>query len=108
MNLGNTYVRTISDEEARNGYFMVVKDRLSFFPLPGTPFELCYGSTVQQAKVESHRCECRGHEKPHEHYFVRFHGLKPGDRIIVRRDPRQPNRYCVSVNSAIAQEAFCG
>jgi hypothetical protein len=108
MQLGNSYVRTISDEEARRGYFIVVKDRLSFFPVAGMPFELYHGSTVRQAKVESYHCECRGHEKPHDHYFVRFNGLRSGDRIVVRRDPRYPTRYWITVNSAVAQETLCG
>ncbi len=108
MQLGNLYARMISEEESRNGYFMVVKDRLSFFPVPGTCFDLCHGSSLRQAKVESYRCECRGHEKPHEHYFIRYRGLKAGDRIIVQRDQRQPSHYVVTVQSAVAQEAFCG
>jgi hypothetical protein len=102
------YARTISEEEAKEGYFIVVKDMLAFFPIPGTEFELEHGASWRTAKVESHLCECRGPEKPHEHYFVRWNGLHCGDRLILRKHSDKPNRYIVSIRSVIAQEAFCG
>ena len=103
-----SYDRTISAEEAKEGYVMILKDCLSFFPLAGRPFEVSSGSTARTVRVESYRCECRGPEKPHEHYFLRWNGLRKGDRILVQRDTRKAGRYLLSVRSRIGQQGFCG
>jgi len=102
------YNRTISAEESKEGYFMILKDRLSFFPMIGRAFELQSGSAAREARVESYHCECRGPDKPHDHYFVRWNDLKKGDQIVVRRDMKKPARYQLQIRSAIAQQGFCG
>ena len=110
MNTANSvvYCRTISQEEAAEGYFMVLKDQLAFFPLGGSSFELSQGASNWTAKVESRPCTCRGSDKPHRHYFVHCGGLKTGDTITVRKDTRKAKRYLMQVRSAVAQQGFCG
>lgn len=82
------YARRVSAEEAREGYVMVLKNRLGFFPPVGEPFELDDGRMVRQARVEAEPCICRGPEMPHEHYFIRRPGLVKGQRVIFRRADR--------------------
>lgn len=76
-----TYDRKISSEEAAEGYIMVFKDQLAFFPALGVAFPL----DGANAKVESRHCECRGPESPHEHYFIRRPGLAKGQRVSITR-----------------------
>lgn len=75
----DAYRRTVSDDEAREGYLLVAKRRLRFFPPPGVEFEL----DGLPARVEGFACSCRGPEKPHEHWFVRVPGLHPGRDVEV-------------------------
>ena len=78
----DSYERKISSEEASEGYIMVLKDRLGFFPPVGQDFSL----SGAPARVESRYCECRGPEKPHDHYFIRRAGLGKGQRIAITRE----------------------
>ncbi|HLE33259.1 MAG TPA: hypothetical protein VJB38_11695 [Bacteroidota bacterium] len=102
------YSRTISPDEEKKGYFFVLKDRLSFFPLVGRVFELQSGKSVRKVKLESYHCECRGPEAPHDHYFVRWEDLKKGDRILVQRDAKKAGRYVLQLQSSISQKSNCG
>lgn len=77
----DTYERRISSEEAAEGYVMVLKDRLNYFPPVGDSFAL----NGAPARVEARHCECRGPEKPHEHYFIRRAGLAKGQRVSITR-----------------------
>lgn len=80
------YSRRVSTEESREGYLLVEKARLAFFPPPGTPFELVLHPDTHAAAVESYACQCRGPQKPHEHYFVRVPGLAKGERVTIHRE----------------------
>lgn len=92
-----TYERTISGEEAKAGYFLVLKNRLSFFPMLGSPFNLKVGSKNKKAKVESYHCECQGPDQPHDHYFIRCAGLAKGDRLIVKRSLRDHQTFSIRI-----------
>lgn len=76
----DSYERKISSEEAREGYILVEKAALGFFPPIGQAFELAGGGGTASARVEARDCECRGPEKPHQHYFIRRGGLAQGSR----------------------------
>lgn len=76
----DSYERKISSEEAREGYILVEKAALGFFPPIGRAFELAGGGGTASARVEARDCECRGPEKPHQHYFIRRGGLAQGSR----------------------------
>jgi len=78
----DTYNRKISLEEASEGYIMVLKDRLAFFPALGETFQI----SGFPAKVEARGCECQGREKPHEHYFIRRAGLAKGQVVRIARN----------------------
>jgi hypothetical protein len=75
------YVRRVSAQEAREGFLLVEKRSLSFFPPVGEPFDL----DGREARVETLPCTCRGPDKPHEHWIVRAPGLEKGDRIVIER-----------------------
>jgi len=103
-----TYSRKISSEEAKENYILVFKDKLAFFPSQGRQFDLTHGTTHKRSKVESYPCACRGPESPHEHYFIRWGGLKEGDMIFIKNDAKKAARYVLQLRSTVAQEQFCG
>lgn len=92
-----TYERKISSEEAREGYFLVLKNKLNFFPAIGSPFSVKVGEKKKKAIVESYHCECQGPEEPHEHYFVKWSGLAKGDRLEVKKISEQENLYSIRI-----------
>ncbi len=82
----SSYTRKPSAEEAREGYLLILKDRLGFFPPVATPWELTDGNEPRRVMVEAHPCECRGPEFPHEHYRLRLPGIEKGHIMIIHRD----------------------
>ena len=92
-----TYSRKVSSEEAREGYLLVLKSKLQLFPHLGKKFDLVQDDLARKAKVESYRCTCRGPELPHEHYFIRWKGLRSKDRVEIREDSERQGRYLVQV-----------
>ena len=97
MKEGHVYSRKISSEEARGEYVLVLKNKLPFFPLLREPFHLIHDKVSSRTRVESYRCTCRGPDLPHEHYFVRWKGLKPKDRVEIREDPKRQGRYLIRI-----------
>ena len=95
---GRVYSRKISSEEAREKYVLVLKNKLPLFPPLGEPFHLVHDNVSIRARVESYRCICRGPDLPHEHYFIRWKGLKIGDRIEIREYATKPGRYAIMVS----------
>ena len=87
------YVRKISAEEAKKGHIFILKDQLSFFPPRGKPFTLCVGEQEKKIFVESYRCTCRGPQLPHDHYFIRWDGVRFGDRITIAKDEKIADKY---------------
>jgi hypothetical protein len=94
--MNDPYSRKVSSEEAREGYLMVTKDRLAYFPPLGAPFVILMDGTALSAKVESYPCTCRGPEKPHEHYFLRVPGLTQGQRVTIAAEPGDVRRFVFS------------
>ena len=76
---------------------MVLKNKLSFFPSLGTGFELVKRGLRKKVRVEFYPCTCRGRDLPHEHYFIRWKGLRAKDRIEIRKDERKRARYLVKI-----------
>lgn len=93
----NTYERTISSEEAKQGYFLVLKNKLTFFPPIGSPFSVKVGAKKKKAVVQSYHCECQGPDEPHEHYFVQWPGLAKGDHLVVRKVSTKKPLYSLQV-----------
>ena len=81
MLVADVYRRKISSEEAETGRFMVLKSALGFFPAVGEEFEVTDGSTTRSTRVDAVPCTCRGPEKPHDHYWVAWPGLRKRSRI---------------------------
>jgi hypothetical protein len=92
-----TYSRRVSSEEAREGYLLVLKNKLQLFPHVGEEFDIIQHGFAVRAKVESYGCTCRGPELPHEHYFIRWKGLEPKDRVEIREDPEMKGRYRIRI-----------
>jgi hypothetical protein len=93
----DVFTRKLSAEEVKKGYIFVLKDKLSFFPAAGKPFDLKSGKTEKPASVESYHCTCRGPQLPHEHYFIRWDGLRFGDRISIAKDKKVENTYLLTL-----------
>ncbi|MGB8657771.1 MAG: hypothetical protein WCE90_08305 [Candidatus Zixiibacteriota bacterium] len=97
MTTKGVYTRKISSEEAREGYILVLKDKLPFFPPIGEEFDLTRGGKKKKAKVESYHCTCRGPDLPHEHYFIRWKGLKAKDRVEIERVAKKQGMYLLKL-----------
>lgn len=91
----NTYSRKISSKEAKEGFIFILKSKLSFFPPLGNTFELITDELSREVKLESYPCTCRGPERPHDHYFIRWEGLEAGDKIEIIRDSE--NKYKLQI-----------
>ena len=91
----STYSRKASSEEARESYILVLKNKLSFFGGVGASLTLVQGGNATTARVESYDCACVGPDKPHQHYFIRWPGLKAGDRVEIEKAPG--DRYVLRV-----------
>jgi hypothetical protein len=93
----SSYERKISSEEAREGYFLVLKNRLSFFPKIGSSFSVKSGTEKKKTKVESYHCECQGPQLPHEHYYICWAGLVQGNHLTVKKILDHENLYSISI-----------
>jgi len=83
MNTQTIYSRKISEKEAQNDFIFILKSRLSRFPPLKNDFKLINGGLTRVVKIESYPCICRGPDKSHEHYFIRWDGLKVGDNVKI-------------------------
>jgi hypothetical protein len=92
------FSRKISAEEAKKGYIFILKDQLSFFPPRGKSFTLHAGEQEKNVFVESYRCTCRGPQLPHEHYFIRWDGVKYGEKITIAKDEKLPDKFNLTSN----------
>jgi len=96
MTKRHVYSRRISSEEAREGYILVLKNKLPFFPSLGTDFELVRDRRPRKVRMKSYSGTCRGPDEPHEHYLIQWKGLKPKDQVEIREDPRKQGRYLLT------------
>jgi len=83
---GSSYTRKPSAEEAREGYLLILKDRLGFFPPIGEPFDVIDGPARHRVAVVAEHCECRGPDLQHEHYRLPLPGLEKRHPVTIRRD----------------------
>ncbi|MBA4181494.1 MAG: hypothetical protein C0506_12965 [Anaerolinea sp.] len=75
----------MSSEERRDGYVMVLKDWLGFFPPVGQEFSLERDGRTEPARIDAEPCTCRGPEKPHEHYSLRVPNLGDATQVTVSK-----------------------
>lgn len=81
MTVAKTYARRIGAEEAREGRIAVMKSALSLFPAVGVSFQAKFHGGERELRLESYPCTCRGPEKPHEHWFIAWPGLRVGETM---------------------------
>lgn len=98
MNTKTVYSRKISRTEAQNDFIFILKNKLSLFPNVGNKFELVTDDSPVEVKVESYPCTCRGPERPHEHYFIRWKELKAGSNIKIMKEPGNGDIYRLKIN----------
>ncbi len=100
MNMKTTiYSRKISATEAENDYIFVLKNKLSFFPPLGNNFKITDNNLCKEVSVESYSCTCRGPDLPHEHYFIRWNGLKTGYDIKILKESENEDKYRIQIES---------
>ena len=92
------YSKKITSEEAMEGYVLVLKNQLRFFPGAGKTFRLVRDGRSTRVKVESYHCTCRGPGDPHKHFFIRSKGLRTGDQVIIRKDESKDTQYMLLVH----------
>jgi len=98
MSSKTVYSRKISQTEAQNGFILVLKNKLSLFPSIGNKFKLVTDNSTKEVGLESYPCTCRGPERPHEHYFIRWKGLKAGDNIKILKGSENWDKYRLKIN----------
>ena len=91
----DSYKRKISSKEANEGFLFIKKNKLSFFPPLNCEFILINNNSPQEVMVESYPCTCRGPDKPHEHYFIRWKGLSTSDAIVINK---KGENYILKIN----------
>lgn len=64
------YRRKVSAEEVQEGFIMVLKDSLKFFPKIDKPFKVKIDNEEFETMVEAYDCWCMGPRKPHMHYKI--------------------------------------
>ncbi len=94
----DSYVRKISSEEEEEGYILILKDKLEFFPALGTSFKLTTEGKPRRVRVESYPCDCRGPALPHEHYYVTWPGVRAGETVTIRRNSDSLNEFTLSIH----------
>lgn len=87
------YTRKISAEESKKGQIFILKDQLSFFPARGKEFTLSGQEKSKKVFVESYRCTCRGPQLPHEHHFIRWDGVRFGEKITITKEGKAAGKY---------------
>ena len=80
------FKRKISMREAAEGYILIPKNDLGFFPPINKSFQLMDEGKHRRAKVQSYHCECRGPENPHEHYFLNKSGLQRWNNVEISKN----------------------
>ncbi|NYB51544.1 MAG: hypothetical protein HVN35_03125 [Methanobacteriaceae archaeon] len=93
----NSYSRKISKKEAESNFISILKNNLAFFPPLGENFVLNENNSSHEVKVESYPCTCRGPDLPHEHYFITWEGLKPGNRVEIIKNPSKNSEYDLKI-----------
>ena len=97
MSLKKSYSRKISSKEAKNGFILVLKDKLSFFPPLGEVFTLKFEGLTCNVQLEAYPCVCRGPDKPHEHYFIPWNNLQAGDKVEIKKNPSNAQEYSLKI-----------
>lgn len=97
MSPKDIYSRKISKSEADNNFIFILKNRLPFFPPLGEDFILKSDDLSYNVQVESYPCTCRGPERPHEHYFIKYEGLEPGNRVEIKKDDSKNKEYYLKI-----------
>ena len=97
MDSKNSYSRRISAKESKEGFIFILKNKLSFFPPLGYVFELSADNLSMEVNVESYPCTCRGPERPHEHYFIHWEGLKISDKIEITKISSSEDKYSLRI-----------
>ncbi len=95
----NYYTRTISLEEAREGFIYILKHRLPVFPSLGQLFTLKTEEKERIVKIEQKKCDCLGEDHPHEHYLIRWSGLSEGDHIVIEQNHTTPRLYRMKIEA---------
>jgi hypothetical protein len=101
MKSKSVYSRKISSKEADNDFIFVLKNKLLFFPELEKEFVLDDGNLNRKVKVECYPCTCRGPDKPHEHYFIRWRGLESGDKIEIIKNSQNSDKYELKITSPL-------
>ncbi|MBM4241444.1 MAG: hypothetical protein FJ150_07290 [Euryarchaeota archaeon] len=97
MKANNIYSRKISLNEARKNFIIIIKNKLSLFPPVGSNFELAGDDERKKVKLDAYPCICRGPDRPHEHYFIHWDGLKPGNMVEIEKDPEKEKLYHLKI-----------
>lgn len=64
------YRRRLSATEVREGFILILKDKVKLFPDVGKPFSLRFKGKEYKTRVEAIDCTCQGPDEPHVHWHL--------------------------------------
>lgn len=81
--MADIYKRKLSTTEVKEGFILILKDKVKLFPDAGKGFTLRFEGKEFKTKVEAIDGTCQGPEYPHRHWHIDAHGF-----IGLLRPPR--------------------
>lgn len=64
------YSRRLSTTEIKEGFILILKGKVKFFPEVGKTFRLRFGGKEYKTSVKAIDCTCQGPDKPHVHWHL--------------------------------------
>ena len=94
------YERKLSTTEVSEGFIMISKDRVRYFPPTGTQFTLIVNGKEYQTAISEIPCTCRGPDKPHVHWHLDasgFRNLFPDNRPAIKITKTEEKAYHLEI-----------
>ena len=69
------YARRLSTTEVKEGFILILKDKVKLFPESGRNFTLRIGSKEFTTQLKEIPCTCQGPDEPHVHWHLDASGF---------------------------------
>ncbi len=73
--MADIYRRKLSTTEVKEGFILILKDKVKLFPDAGKSFTLRFKGKEFKTKVGAIDCTCQGPEYPHQHWHIDANGF---------------------------------
>jgi hypothetical protein len=88
--LADIYTRRLSTTEFKEGFILILKDKVKLFPNVGKSFTLRFKGKEFKTRIEAIDCTCQGPNEPHVHWHLDAHSFmtllrSPRPHITIRK-----------------------